>query len=108
MPLVDHPTQEFAPSFSGANFTAVSRVLPLKGGDHANLLNDRGVVHVRFDGRSLDVELDELNVGPNSDDRTIKHALAQHLDVPERDLGNYVVDRHDTGNLTIRPSAVFG
>jgi hypothetical protein len=73
-----------------------------------NLLNDRAVVHVRFDGRSLDVALGELDVGSSSDDWTIKHALAQHLDVPERDLGNYVVDRHDTGNLTIRPSAVFG
>jgi hypothetical protein len=73
-----------------------------------DLLNDRRVVHVRFDGRSLDVELDEIDVGPSSDDRTIKHALARHLDVPERELGNYVVDRHDTGNLTVRPSAVFG
>jgi hypothetical protein len=72
------------------------------------LLNDRGVMHVRFDGRSLDIALDELDVGTGCDDWTIKHALAQHLDVPVRDLGNHVVDRHDTGNLTIRPSAVFG
>ena len=38
----------------------------------------------------------------------IKHALAVHLDVPEAKLRDYVVDRHQTGNLTVRPEAVFG
>ena len=38
----------------------------------------------------------------------VKRALARHLEVPEEKLRDYVVDRHETGNLTVRPEAVFG
>jgi hypothetical protein len=72
------------------------------------LRSEDTVVHVRIAGRSLDVGLNELEIGASSDDRTIKHALSRRLDVPEHALIDYVVDRHETGNLTIRPSAVFG
>ena len=34
----------------------------------ANLLNDQAVMHVRFDGRSLDVPLSGLDIGPASAD----------------------------------------
>ncbi len=74
----------------------------------AELLNDRGVLHVRFDGRSLDLPMGEINVGLGSNDREIKSALARHLEVPETRLSDYTVDRHETGNLTVRPEAVFG
>jgi len=71
-------------------------------------VRERNVVHLRFDGRSFDVPLDVLDVGPSSDGGAIKRALARHLEVPEQRLRNYVVDRHETGNLTVRPEAVFG
>ncbi len=71
-------------------------------------VRERTVVHIRFDGRSLDLPLDDLDVGPRSDDGEIKRALARHLDVLEEKLRDYVVDRHETGNLTVRPEAVFG
>jgi len=74
----------------------------------AELLNGGAVLHVRFDGRSLDVPLGELGVGLRSGDREVKHALACHLDVSEAALRDYTVDRHATGNLTVRPEAVFG
>lgn len=74
----------------------------------AELLHDRPVLHVRFDGRSLDVPLHELDVGTRSADGEIKRAVARHLDVPGEQLRDYVVDRHETGNLTVRPEAVFG
>ena len=66
------------------------------------------VVHIRYDGRSLDVPLSILDVGPRPADGEIKRALARHLEVPEGKLRDYVVDRHETGNLTVRPEAVFG
>jgi hypothetical protein len=66
------------------------------------------VLHARFDGRSLDVPLGVLDIGTASDDREIKLALARHLEVSEARLGDYTVDRHETGNLTVRPEAVFG
>jgi hypothetical protein len=74
----------------------------------AELINEGAVLHVRFDGRSLDIPLEDLDLGPRSDDREIKRALARHLDVPAAKLSDYTVDRHATGNLTVRPEAVFG
>lgn len=71
-------------------------------------LNRAPVAHVRFDGRSLDVPLIELGVGIGDGDRTIKRAVARRLDVAEDALSECVVDRHETGNLTVRPEAVFG
>jgi len=72
-----------------------------------NRLNT-AVVHIRFDGRSLDISQSELDVGSASSDNEIKRALARHLDVAGTKLRDYVIDRHDTGNMTVRPEAVFG
>ena len=74
----------------------------------AELFNTAAVLHVRFDGRSLDIPLRNLEVGPASADSEIKRALARLLEVPAAKLGDYAVDRHETGNLTVRPEAVFG
>ena len=65
-------------------------------------------LHVRFEGRSFDVPLSDLDVGRDSSDRDVKQRLANYLDVREASLRHYVIDRHDTGNLTVRPEAVFG
>jgi hypothetical protein len=90
---------------TGADFFAGS---PSEGGTMAQVLNHLGVVHVRFEGRSLDLPLAELDLGPAAGDADIKRAVARHLDVGEARLRDYVVDRHETGNMTIRPEAVFG
>ncbi len=66
------------------------------------------VVHIRFEGRSLDLPQGELDVGAASSDNEIKRALARHLQTQEAKLRDYVIDRHDTGNMTVRPEAVFG
>ena len=66
------------------------------------------VLHIRFEGRSFDVPLADLDVGTLSSDDQIKQALADYLSVPAAKFRDYVVDRHETGNLTVRPAAVFG
>lgn len=66
------------------------------------------VVHIRFEGRSLDIPQGDLDVGSASSDNEIKQALARHLEVPAAKLRDYVIDRHETGNMTVRPEAVFG
>ena len=66
------------------------------------------VVHIRFEGRSLDVPQCDLDVGAASSDNEIKRALARYLETAEAKLRDYVVDRHETGNMTVRPEAVFG
>ncbi len=71
-------------------------------------LNRPAVAHVRFDGRSLDVPLAELGVADAGSDVAVKRAVARHLEISEDRLRDYVLDRHETGNVTIRPQAVFG
>lgn len=66
------------------------------------------VLHARVDGRSLTIPLKRLAVGPGSDDRQVKRVLAEYLELTPDGLRDYVVDRHETGNLTVRPQAVFG
>jgi hypothetical protein len=65
-------------------------------------------LHVRFNGRSFDLPFGDLDLGAASTDGAVKTALAGYLDVPERELRDYVVDRHEGGNWTVRPEAVFG
>jgi hypothetical protein len=66
------------------------------------------IAHIRFDGRSLDVPLTELGVGDAAAEQEIRRAIARHLEVPEERLRDHVLDRHETGNVTLRPEAVFG
>jgi hypothetical protein len=65
-------------------------------------------VHVRFNGRSFDIPLRELNVAAGSSDRMFKTALAGYLDIAVAEFDGYVIERHESGNLTVRPEAVFG
>jgi hypothetical protein len=66
------------------------------------------VLHVRFEGQSLDLAFNVLDVGDMSTDGEIRLALARYLDVPAQRLARYVVERHANGNITARPEAVFG
>jgi len=66
------------------------------------------LIHVRFNGRSFDLPMGDLDLGPEPRDMDLKAAVARYMDVPLRELNDYVVDRHETGNWTIRPEAVFG
>ena len=74
----------------------------------AETANGAAVLHIRFEGRSVDIPLGDLDVGPMSSDNDLKQAVARYLDVPVDRFRHYIVDRHETGNLTIRPEAVFG
>jgi hypothetical protein len=66
------------------------------------------MLHVRFDGRSLDLAFYVLDVGDLSTDGEIRLALARYLDVNPQRLAPYVIERHANGNITVRPEAVFG
>lgn len=75
---------------------------------NSNDLTGVSVLHVRFEGRSCDVPLSDLDVGSMSDDNQVKNRLAAYLSVPAAKFEYYKVDRHETGNMTVRPEAVFG
>jgi hypothetical protein len=66
------------------------------------------VLHVRFEGASWDIDFNVLDIGDLSSDRDVRQALANYFDVPARKFAPYVVERHDNGNITVRPEAVFG
>lgn len=66
------------------------------------------ILHVRFEGKSFDIPMTTLDLGSGSGDSQVKVSLANYLDVAESRFRNYVVERHDNGNFTLRPEAVFG
>lgn len=66
------------------------------------------MVHIRFEGRSYDIREDQLQIASAMNDNQIKEKVAQHFDVGITSLSNYVVDRPSSGDLIIRPEAVYG
>ncbi len=72
------------------------------------MITQAAILHLRHNGQSLDLLLSDLDIGNASNNRQITDAVANHLDVPTQDLSEYAVDRHETGNITVRPQAVFG
>lgn len=66
------------------------------------------MVHIRFEGRSLDMTERDLNIRAGMSDAEIKQRLAQRLDVRPARLNPYIVDRPASGILIVRPEAVYG
>jgi hypothetical protein len=66
------------------------------------------MLHVRFDGTSRDIPCSELDLGALSSDNDVRAALGAYLDVPAGKFQAYVIERHDNGNITVRPEATFG
>ncbi len=66
-------------------------------------------VHIRFNGTSHDSDFADLDLSEMSEDNTVREAVANYLDAPIGKLENFVVDRNEeTGDITVRPQAVFG
>lgn len=69
------------------------------------------LVHVRYDGRSYEFSPEELGVEPSElqSDVNVLSAVARQLELDASSLNGYVVDRNpETGNIVLRPQAVFG
>ena len=66
------------------------------------------MVHVRFEGRSLDVAESQLGITNSMNDTAVKERLANHLEIHQNRLQDYVIDRRPSGDLIIRPEAVYG
>ncbi|AUT01774.1 hypothetical protein CLI64_16055 [Nostoc sp. CENA543] len=66
------------------------------------------MVHIRFEGRSIDVTETQVGIAPGMNDVAVKERVAQHLDVNCDRLSSYVIDRRPSGDLIIRPEAVYG
>jgi hypothetical protein len=66
------------------------------------------LIHVRYGGRSYDLGEKQVRITPTMSDRAIKQAIARHLEVGESQLDRYFVDRRPSGDVIIRPEAVYG
>ncbi|MFN6564344.1 MAG: hypothetical protein RMY28_031750 [Nostoc sp. ChiSLP01] len=66
------------------------------------------MVHIRFEGRSVDVVETQLGITASMNDMAVKEQVARHLDVNSDRLSAYVVDRRPSGDLIVRPEAVYG
>ena len=66
------------------------------------------MIHVRNDGRSLDLLAEDLRVTAVMSDREIRQAVARHLDVALDAFEDLVVDRRPSGDVVLRPEAVDG
>ena len=74
----------------------------------ADVIQNTPWLHIRFEGRSYDLPLADLDLGALSSDSDVRKALVTYLNVPDQALKYYVVERHANGNMTVRPEAVFG
>ncbi|MCE7873759.1 hypothetical protein DYH09_25760 [bacterium CPR1] len=66
------------------------------------------MVHVRFEGKSFDVTEQQLGMTAGMNDAQVMERVAQHLDVGASQFTSYVVDRRPSGDIVIRPEAVYG
>lgn len=66
------------------------------------------MVHIRFEGRSYDANENQLEITNEMNENGIKERVAKYLEVNCDRLSLYVVDRRPSGDLIIRPEAVYG
>lgn len=67
-------------------------------------------VHVRHDGHSTGFPLRmlELSRSALASDAAVLEAVTTYMQLPRLALREYMVDRPRTGNLIVRPRAVYG
>jgi hypothetical protein len=66
------------------------------------------MVHIRFEGRSYDVAETQIGITAQMSNVAVKEQVARHLEVNQNRLEDYIVDRRPSGDLIIRPEAVYG
>lgn len=66
------------------------------------------MIHIRFEGHSCDIKESNLGVTISMSDAAIKEQLAQYFDVHSNRFSSYVIDRRPSGDLIVRPEAVYG
>ncbi len=64
-------------------------------------------VHIRVEGETREISLDDMNLTENSSTDDVRQAVATYLDKPVSFLSAFQVER-TSGGWTIRPNAVFG
>ncbi|QDG52993.1 hypothetical protein FIV42_20255 [Persicimonas caeni] len=66
------------------------------------------MLHVRYEGRSYDFHERQLDIDQKTSDHEIRQRLANYFEVDRKRFKFYVIDRPNTGNIIVRPEAVYG
>jgi hypothetical protein len=66
------------------------------------------MVHIRFEGCSYDMQEAQISLDASMNDSAMKQKLAHYFDVNLNRFESYVIDRRPSGDLIIRPEAVYG
>lgn len=66
------------------------------------------MVHIRYEGRSVEVSEARLGVHLAMTDAEIKERVARHFDQSAERMDFYVIDRTPYGDMIVRPEAVYG
>ena len=66
------------------------------------------MIHVRFEGRSMEWTEAELGLSRSPSDEHILDQVARRLEVSRKRLLEYAVDRRPSGVIVVRPEAVYG
>ncbi len=69
--------------------------------------SDTRILHVRFAGRSEELDRNELGLQAEATDDAIREALARRYGRDKAALASYVVAR-ENGAIIVRPSAIYG
>lgn len=65
------------------------------------------VLHLRFQGRSIEMLLSDLDLSLDASDARVLGALTQYLGRPAGSLDGMVVVRHQHA-IVVRPEAIYG
>ncbi len=65
------------------------------------------VLHLRFNGRSEELDLHTLDLHSDVTDAELRTALAKRYDVALTDLNDYVIVREPQA-IIVRPVAIYG
>lgn len=71
------------------------------------LMEDVLTLHVRFEGRSEQLDLAALGLGPDASDAELRAALARRYERPLADFNDYVLVREPQA-IILRPIAFYG
>ena len=71
------------------------------------LATDTTLLHVRFAGRSEELDLAAVGLSPEATDGELRAALARRYDCAVADLADYVIVREPQA-IIVRPVAIYG
>lgn len=66
-------------------------------------------LHIRHEGRSVDVRMEDVDLGDLSSEQEVRQAAATYFGQPVEKFNAMMIERNqETGDITMRPQAIFG